>query len=122
MGANRGKGRPYGTIWINGRHRPASQVAWSLHRGKPWPVGMDAAHTCDNPGCVNPLHIFPATPSANALDASAKGRLNRVQPKWTHCRNGHEFTADNTQMRGNWRVCKTCRKARNDARYRRDQG
>lgn len=32
-------------------------------------------HACDNPGCVNPHHLFIGTPKSNAIDAQSKGRL-----------------------------------------------
>ena len=118
LGTAKSKLRPYGMVWVDGKHRPASQVAWSLYRGKPWPAGLDACHTCDNPGCVNPLHIFPGTPSMNAIDAMAKGRVrpppNRADS--THCKYGHELTESNTIRRGNHRQCRTCRDRRNAER------
>jgi hypothetical protein len=42
---------------------------------------------------------------------SAKKRLDK-----THCKNGHEFTPENTRIEGNgkytWRCCKTCHRER----------
>ena len=57
-----------------GRDVPATQVSWSIGRGVPWPIGMEACHRCDNPPCVNPDHIFPGTHADNMADMRAKGR------------------------------------------------
>ncbi len=35
---------------------------------------MWACHRCDNPGCVNPRHLFPGNDKANGEDMVAKGR------------------------------------------------
>lgn len=32
----------------------------------------------------------------------------------THCKNGHEFTPENTAQKSGYRSCKACRKAFND--------
>jgi len=40
----------------------------------------------------------------------------------THCKNGHEFTKDNTYMIGKWRSCKKCRFNRRLAFQRKENG
>lgn len=70
-------GNGYGQFWIGGRHRPAHQVAWELWHAAPFPATLQGRHSCDNPPCVNPLHLSPGTIQQNADDRAARGRAYR---------------------------------------------
>jgi hypothetical protein len=116
MGA---KARGYGQFYLNGRNRKATHVAWLLTHGS-IPEGKMACHTCDNPTCVNPAHIFWGTMSDNILDAVKKGRHDpRGNALRTHCKRGHPLAGDNLGIRPSTghRECRTCKAMHNQARY-----
>jgi hypothetical protein len=51
----------------------AHQMAYVSAKG-PIPKGMFVCHTCDNPSCINPDHLFVGTPQDNVDDMMRKGR------------------------------------------------
>lgn len=64
----------YGKIKVSSKDGLAHRFSWQLHFG-PIPKGMRVLHTCDNPPCTNPKHLFLGTNQDNTRDAIAKGRL-----------------------------------------------
>jgi hypothetical protein len=52
----------------------AHQLAWVMMNGS-IPEGMLVCHTCDNPTCVNPKHLFLGTNRDNVHDMINKGRV-----------------------------------------------
>lgn len=64
----------YGRFGFRKKGWGAHRVSWVLHKGE-IPEGAGVLHRCDNPGCVNPKHLFLGTPKDNAVDRDQKGRL-----------------------------------------------
>lgn len=63
----------YGVVRIRGRNYRASRVAWHLTEG-PIPGHLTVCHTCDNPRCIEPTHLWLGTNKDNNDDKIAKGR------------------------------------------------
>jgi len=51
----------------------APRIAYALTRGHD-PRRKDVCHTCDNPECCNPKHLWCGTRAANCHDRDKKGR------------------------------------------------
>src|SRR5574343_1097240 len=65
----------YGWFGPGGRGRLILAHRWSYERFVgPVPQGLYVLHRCDNPGCVNPDHLFVGTQQDNVDDCIRKGR------------------------------------------------
>jgi len=74
----------YGQFHINRHPYRAHRIAIFVD-GSDIPSGMMVCHSCDNPGCVNPDHLFLGVDLDNVRDMHEKGRA-RVAFGESHCR------------------------------------
>lgn len=103
----------YGKITVNYKPIMAHRYSYEYFVG-PIDNGLVIDHLCENKACVNPDHLEPVTNKIN-LNRGRVGQKNAVHHRSkTHCKNGHEYTAENT---GYWnrksrgvltRKCLTC--------------
>lgn len=61
----------------------AHRFSMELHLGRPLSSGEVVLHACDNPPCVNPLHLRVGTQHDNVMDAIQKRRMNTSESKAT---------------------------------------
>jgi hypothetical protein len=64
----------YGHFKLQGKSWRAHRISWMLANDRSIPVGQHVCHTCDNPSCVNPAHLFLGSDLDNAQDRDRKGR------------------------------------------------
>lgn len=67
-------GHGYGQFCRNGVQQRAHRVMAEIYEG-PVPWGLQVCHSCDNPKCVRPDHLFLGTAKDNARDRQNKGRF-----------------------------------------------
>jgi hypothetical protein len=83
----------------------AHRVIYELLVG-PIPKGLTIDHLCRVRCCVNPGHLEPVTHAVNMKRG--------IHGSKTHCKNGHEFSDDNTYVatrnHGTMRCCRECNK------------
>lgn len=69
-----------GSILVNRKWIICSRFSFMIHNGE-IPNGLFVCHSCDNPFCVSPDHLFLGTPKDNTHDMIQKNR--KFLPKGT---------------------------------------
>lgn len=123
-----GTNRTYGIFAISYARQLAHRFAWILANDRDVPEGACVCHSCDNPLCVNPAHLWLGTARENVHDAIAKGR-NSPPPHYVgrghhygkrdRCPRGHEYSPGNTQMRSDMPTARRCLQCQKDRTARR---
>ena len=117
-GPRNNHGYGYASKAVDGTHL-AHRIMWMLVNG-PVPDGMVIRHTCDNPPCVNPLHLLVGSRKDNARDMVERDRWNnqhKGKPIPDRCVNGHPITDEALTNPGKgrrWR-CRECFRIRDRA-------
>lgn len=109
MNRRNGYGRVEAWVGSTKRYLRIHRVAYMAHKG-PIAEGLVIDHICRNRLCVNPDHLRAVLPITNKMENSEWApALNAMK---THCKRGHEFTADNTSVYRGRRTCRTCHRAK----------
>jgi hypothetical protein len=84
----------YGSLYVNGRPGVrAHRVVYELTHG-PIPEGKIVCHSCNNPPCCNPKHLYAGTDIDNHKDAVNAGTSYRFPPLYGSSNPSAKLTED----------------------------
>jgi hypothetical protein len=64
----------YGTLYVMGKVFLSHRISWALQHGRTPEKGQVVRHGCDNPPCVNPMHLHIGTQGDHNRDISRRAR------------------------------------------------
>jgi hypothetical protein len=85
---------PYGQTFYQGKHILVHRLSAHLWLSMDLTDKRLVLHSCDNPTCFNPKHLFIGTQLENVADMLSK--RGHYQSNKTHCANGHPYDLENT--------------------------
>jgi hypothetical protein len=100
----------YAQCFFFGKRWMVHRITYVLTHGVELQRSTYICHTCDNPACCNPEHLWAGRSRDNLLDCVAKGRHQEANQ--THCKRGHPLSGDNVRVCGGRRQCRICHRAR----------
>lgn len=87
-----GYGRMSWRNHVHRTHRLAAHLWLQLNLDDP---DSKVCHTCDNPPCLNPGHLYIGDQASNVQDMVQRGRASQGATPWEFCNKGHEMTPEN---------------------------
>jgi len=72
--------RGYGKVRYEGVEVLVHRLSYKFTNPNEDITNLDICHSCDNPPCINPNHLFSATHRENMEDMKNKGRENKPGP------------------------------------------
>uniref|UniRef100_A0A6M3JQT0 Putative homing endonuclease n=1 Tax=viral metagenome TaxID=1070528 RepID=A0A6M3JQT0_9ZZZZ len=72
--------KPYGRVRVEGKLKLVHRVIYELYTGEELSDDIQVCHSCDNPICCNPHHLWTGTNEDNMLDKMVKRRASHEGP------------------------------------------
>ena len=102
-------GQSYGRMLVGKSLMNTNRLAYIVHVG-PIPDGKQVLHTCDNPLCVNPDHLWLGTHDDNMRDKAEKHRAPPSKLRGSECGGAKLSEQDIPVIRSDHRSLKTIAK------------